>query len=406
LSTAALAATTFTPRLTINEEYTDNVDLTPDHEEYDWVTSVSPGATLEFAGRTAGLAVAYDPTYVMYSRFPENDTWRHRGSVDLWANLARSTRFEAGNEFVYSEDPLADTETTTRRGRERYWINTTSAGLTQQFGPEDSIHFAYEYSIRDYEDDAVEDTQRHEPSALLTYWLIPNSWGTEIGATYRKGLNQDSDDFDYWHADLRLIKRFTRHLDGSIRYGYSDVQNEGETESYIIHEISPGIRYTIGEDTNISMEISYLVRDFETSEDENHIIGTASIDHTWAMPRSSINITGTSGYSSDAVESETRGFNIFAEVTGRAGYNFTRQMSGDIFGGYRYTKYPDFDPEREDNTYHAGTGLSYHALDWASLRLQYTHRQTISDLDIQEYTENRVLLSLIMSPATPYRISD
>jgi hypothetical protein len=406
LSAAALAATTFTPRLTINEEYTDNVDLTPNNEQSEWITSISPGATLEFAGRTAGLSLAYDPSYVMYNRFSENNTWRHNGNVGLWADLTRRTHFEANNAFLYTEDPVTESDTTIRRGREQYLVNTTSVGLTQQFGPENSIDLGYEYSFLDNESGLVEDTQRHEPSAVLTYWFIPNNWATQVGATYRKGLYEIAPDFDYWHADFRIIRRLTRHLDGYLRYGYSEMQYEGETENYLIHETGPGIHYAIGETTDISLEITYFVRNFESKEDENKFIGIASIAHTWVMPRSSINVTASSGYKPDTFGAENIGFSYYTEINSRVEYSFTRRLSGDIFGGYRYVNNVDLEPERDDNTYNAGTGLSLNLLDWAILRVLYTYRTVESDSDKDEYTENRVMLSLTMTPATPFRLGD
>jgi len=38
---------TFTPSISISEEYTDNMDLTDNNEEYEYITSVSPGFSFQ-----------------------------------------------------------------------------------------------------------------------------------------------------------------------------------------------------------------------------------------------------------------------------------------------------------------------------------------------------------------------
>ena len=66
----------FTPRSSAEVEYTDNVDLTEDDKEDDFITTVSAGFTAQLLGKTSGLELSFDPAYVFYEDFTGNDGWR------------------------------------------------------------------------------------------------------------------------------------------------------------------------------------------------------------------------------------------------------------------------------------------------------------------------------------------
>ena len=73
-----------TPRLSAGVEYTDNVRLVPDNTESDYITTVTPGITLEISGRPAGLTLDYAPSYVDYAEGTYEDYWGHAVNLDGW----------------------------------------------------------------------------------------------------------------------------------------------------------------------------------------------------------------------------------------------------------------------------------------------------------------------------------
>ena len=86
------AQITFSPRLTVSEDYTDNVFRVPDSPELgfepeeDFIFRVSPGATLGIVGRKADLSIAYDPYYSDYKNNPQLSSWSH---LEFHNNLLR-----------------------------------------------------------------------------------------------------------------------------------------------------------------------------------------------------------------------------------------------------------------------------------------------------------------------------
>jgi hypothetical protein len=84
-------------------------------------------------------------------------------------------------------------------------------------------------------------------------------------------------------------------------------------------------------------------------------------------------------------------------------YQLFRRVFGDIYGAYRHNKYIDTLPERDEDRYTAGAGITWQPFRWGSIRLGYAYRQTTSDINIYEYTENRILLNLSLATELPYR---
>ena len=156
------------------EEYTDNVFLTNDNTEDDFITTLSAGFTAELLGRTSGLELSFDPGYVFYRDFTENNTWRLPATLRAWTSPSRATRFEFSNDFLRTEDPVARDrisaeggrveetgDTTVRRGREPYYRNRARLDASHQFGREDRVYAGFLYGLLRNDDNQVEDNDEY-----------------------------------------------------------------------------------------------------------------------------------------------------------------------------------------------------------------------------------------------------
>ena len=80
-----------------------------------------------------------------------------------------------------------------------------------------------------------------------------------------------------------------------------------------------------------------------------------------------------------------------------------RQLAGTLRVGHRRVTYIDEDPDREDTIWDAGAGLAYQALPWMTVSLDYLYRQLRSNIDINDYTENRGTISVTLTPRQAIR---
>lgn len=414
---------TFLPRISLAEEYTDNLYLSEDNEEDEFITTISLGFTTELLWQHGGIELSYDPARVLYHEFSENNTWRHAALFYGWANLTRNNKLEVRDDFLKTEDPLGvEADPTLRTTREPYWTNTSSVRFTNQFGENDSFYLEYAYGILENEDKTLEDNTRHIPSAGLTYWFTPQ-WGSEIILSYTNAEydREDefyndptavpSDDFGQTNGSIRLIKRFSRQLEGYLAYTHIYVDFEKTKEDYQIYNPSIGFDYSIAQDKRIALEVGYFFQDNDKRvgdiDDESGMTADAVFEKTFQ--RGSVSLTGAGGYDEAFFGAENLGLSRFYEAGLEAEYNLTRRVTGDIFGSYRQDKYEDEDPVRRDKTTRGGVGLTYEYERWLSsninfsIRVEYSYRNFDSNIDINDYVENRGLLTITLTRSQPYR---
>ncbi|MEE4601809.1 MAG: outer membrane beta-barrel protein, partial [Desulfobacteraceae bacterium] len=171
---------TFTPRTSAEVEYTDNVFLTKNNTEDDFITTLSAGFTAQLLGRTNGLELSFDPAYVFYEDFTENDGWRLPASLRAWTDVTRATRLEFSNDFTRTEDPVARDritaeggrveetgDTTVRSSRDAYYRNTARVNISHRFGREDRVYAGFLYGLLRNDDNQVEDNDEYRASAGL-----------------------------------------------------------------------------------------------------------------------------------------------------------------------------------------------------------------------------------------------
>src|SRR6056297_1355712 len=73
LPVSAMAAMEIHPRLSLEQEYNDNIDLTADNEEEDWITTIEPGINLQYDNRSLEGTVDYALRYRFYKDNDEDN---------------------------------------------------------------------------------------------------------------------------------------------------------------------------------------------------------------------------------------------------------------------------------------------------------------------------------------------
>ena len=231
---AALAAElNFTPRATVTERWSDNIYLTKNDKEDDFITTPTVGFTLEMPGQTTGLSLSYDVGYNFYAKNDENDSWQHNALGSFWHNFTRETRLDFNNAFLYTQDPLGNQDVVNQQGTvvapgdftrrselNTYYRNYSTARLTHQFGPENSTYAQFIYGFLKNDSDQYQDSQEISPSVGMTYWF--STWtGIELEGAYLRGLYEggqaaantqdgtDQDDFNEVSGRVRLNHRLS-----------------------------------------------------------------------------------------------------------------------------------------------------------------------------------------------------
>jgi hypothetical protein len=424
---AFAAQLTFTPRVSVTEEYNDNLDLDRRNKMDDFITTVTVGGTLELVGQLSGVRIAYDPGYSFYADHDEFNSWEHNLLGTAWHDFSRQTRLELTNYFLYSEDPLADDDVEDERGdiivsgndrrnnRDKFWRENATARLSHQFGVEDSMYAQFTYGLVKYDNPADEDSQESTPAAGVVYWF--SQWtGVELHGAYTRGVYDagTSSDFNNYLGRLRLNQRVTREFGvyGEYQHIYRDFDEViggagGDVDrDYTVYAPSAGVFYQFDPTLTSSLGVGYYYQDIEDAEDEEGPFIEAEINKLWDFQRWSIRARGSSGIDSQDFSDTNLGFRRFAtaELIGR--YNFTRDFFGDLGLRYRYSDFIDSAEDEVDHRYTVDAGLGYSVTRWMTLRLAYALDKLDAINSTDDYEQNRVYLTVTLQPDQPWRLWD
>jgi hypothetical protein len=414
-STTNAYQATFHPRLTLTAEYTDNVERDSEDEEDDIIGTVSPGFTLSIFGQTQGLNLDYDPAYAWYRDDSDANTLRHSAALEIWKQATRNTRLYFNDAFLYTEDPGAeddDPDAEDRQGRDIYYTNTATIGMTNQFGPLDVLTLEYNYRVLESDDETEDDSVEHNPTASLTYYPF-RTLGTETSLSYSRTDYDNGDDdiepeddYKNYFGSTRLIKQFSRTLSGFAGYEYTFMDYvDNEDENYEVHFPNTGFSYEREDIVNINVSVGYLIIDREEEteglEDDKRLQVNGDISRTWQFRTAVLNVTGASGYDQPSFDEDDLGLRLYYEGAAVFNHEFLRDISYEVNGGYRLDHYIDVNPERKDKTTTAGVGLIFNRIEYMTARVDYAYRDVASDENVDEYTENRVSLTIVLTPRNP-----
>ena len=388
-----------TPRISVSQVYDDNIYLDNNNEKSDYLTTVSPGINLMISSLNRSLSLDYSPTWVYYDEYDENDTVRHAGNLDFWQNIAEHLRFNLTDTYLKSEEPLEETEEVEadRSTRDTYERNTGSASFLYQFGPEDTVTFGYRHSLLENEDVTLNDGKIQNPFANMTYWFdIKN--GVELNYEFtdakfsRDDGTEAEDDYTGHGAGIRYIYRFTQNTNGSIGYDFTTRNFDGGTPDYEIHEELIGFEHALSPDASLSLGGGYFTQKREGFGDETGYSYNASLAKRFQ--RGSFSIGGRGGWDEAYLEAERRGFTRYWSADSRLEYTFMQELNGYAGGSYRRDR---DSANREWKTQRANCGVRLMFMRWFSLSMDYSYAQRDGDFDLEDYTDNRVMLTLSAS---------
>ncbi len=387
----------FTPSISVSETYDDNIDLDSTGEQSDYITAVSPAFNLSVQAENKDLTLYYSPSFVWYDKRSEDDTVRHSGSLGYDQQLSQHINFHLSDTFLKSEEPIEETEDiqAQRRDRNPYWRNNGNTSLQYTFGPENILSVGYGQSRLENDDITIDDSVTQNADADLTYWFNEKH-GFETNYTYTRadfwndGGFQAGDDYKGHKIGTKYRHRFSPHSTGFIGYTFTTRNFEGDSEDYDIHDGDMGIDHAFSSSLNLSAGVGYFVQKNDRSEDESG--PTYNVALTKQFERGSVTFDGMGGWNESYQDADRTGFTRYNSVGVSLQYQLMQALSAHAGASYRMDTEDRAD--RDWNTLRGNVGLSWAFMRWFSLSLNYYYAERDDDLDTEDYTSNKVVLSL------------
>lgn len=432
----ARVITQIIPTLTITEEYNDNYfqDDKDSFEEY--ITTYELGFTMGFLDRKSQIFIEYNPEYKDYKNQDDRDSLDQNASLsaafqptkftdidmdlsydghdgnnegDSWqhsAVLSIQTQLTDTLNVFMSQDYSKSYDQQVRTGDYReHQTNTTQIGMAKKFGAKNSLGFDLTYEFDKYDNDDADEYTRYEPSAYLKYWFTRRD-GLETNFSYvNKEFDTESgNDYSTFSGDIRYIRKFSRHLDGYIKYRH--YLSDREDGDHTIYHPSVGIDWDITEDSGVSVGIGILFHDWDNDnkDSQDPFIDLNAYKVFNFNPRGSLAITGSSKYEESSEDASALGYSISYEAGFSLDYQFTRRLSSNLFGSYAIQDFKEDRVDRRDNTAEIGGGLTWSPLKWLQLSVDASHKRFNSnDNQRDDYKENEITFFVRLTPEKPIR---
>lgn len=236
----------FHPRLTLEEEYTDNLFLTNSNEQEDWITTIEPGISLTYDSRSVDVSVDYSLRYQFYR---ENDD----ENIDDFEDVQRadaSAVFFSGRPFTLTVSESITRETLDEQernlddndlvNRTTVYNTTISPEYRLELPSSFSLVFGYTYDRVDYVSNEGNDSEEHIGRFSLEKELSSNSI-ISLNYYYTVHQSDTDEDFDQQDYTVGLTQQVGPRLNLATEVGYSDVEyDNGRDEGDVIWMLTAG----------------------------------------------------------------------------------------------------------------------------------------------------------------------
>lgn len=383
----------FHPHISVQEEYNDNINLTATDETDDFITTVKPGLKYSNTDSVSGIDLDYTLGFVFYDSDSDKNYVSHNGSLDVKYLTKEHFNFYLKDTFIRSDDPrereyFTQTEEnkyvlSTKREREVYWRNVVSPTAEYQFGPKNRVGINYRNNIYRTESETGENSREDYINPFFAYSFdqkndIYLSYGYTIGNFER------SSDLTGHMANARYTHRFDPKFSVFGEYTFSRRAFDPPSVDYDIHDPSVGISYAFSPALSGSVQAGYFLKDPETGGRKEGISYKAGITNRDVRTSYVLSLQG--GYNEDFFTSENLGFSRYHRLTGSVNHSLDMRTSVGLYGSGERA---DFDSNRRDWIWGIGATASYKPLKWLIFSLDVSHKNRNSDININDYTENR-----------------
>jgi len=225
------APLTFTPSVTIAEEYNDNIFLDNDNRESDFITTITPGIAVEGAGPTYRLLGAYSFTAELYAKETDRSHAfdRHSLLVDALYRPDPRTTLTLSDTFVFDTNTNLVGTADVATGRDRAWSNLLAGGASWAADPRTTLRGNVSWATQRYSAEELIDSDVYRISVGADRALTPRLTG---GLSYEVAFFsiEQQEDVVAHTPRVGVTYRFTPTLTGSLSAGpIFEVPEESDT---------------------------------------------------------------------------------------------------------------------------------------------------------------------------------
>jgi len=425
----------FHPYISLQQDYSDNINLTSTNRQGDFITTVAPGLRFSTAAIPTSLmpgqfqATPVRPgMLVTPGQFPQPppapDPWgvdlnyllglafyaqnsqlnyvSHLGTLNTWYSIDPRFTLRLRDYYFRSENPVEQEYAAgapadqfligIQRQRAVYSRNVLEPTVEYRFGREDLVTFYYRNNIYQTENSSSQNSQENFFNPRLVYWFdIHNGITLEYGLT--RGEFQISPNLWGQMGRARYTYRFNPNTAVFGDYIFLTREFDPPGIDYNVHNPSFGVVHAFTPTLTARAQAGYYWQNPQSGPSNGGL--TYDLGLTKIIEKTALAFSFQGGYLESFFASQNFGFTQYYRSIARISHPFTERTNSALSASYEVI---EVSSGEKDNIWRILGNASYLALKWLALSLTLSYVENSSNVPTAEYRENRAMLWIIVNP--------
>jgi hypothetical protein len=218
-----------TPSFTLSGEYNDNLFLTPQDKQSDFVFGFTPGVTVSMQRPGFRLLAGYNTTGQIFVDHSELNDFgsEQQFFADLNYQISPRVSFGLSDRFVFGQSSNSLTSSGASVGRRDAWRNTLTPRLRWQATPTTAVNVLASYTILRFQEDTQADSDTYRLGLSTDHVLTPRLTG-RLGVDVAYFQFEDDPEVWTYTPKVGFAYDITRTLRISVSGGPSIVDRDDE----------------------------------------------------------------------------------------------------------------------------------------------------------------------------------
>lgn len=385
---------------TLQEQYNDNLNLSSQDPQRDFITTFSPGGQLLLDTKTGQMAFDYHLNANFYARNKDLNYVGHTANLDARQALVRHLTLRLLDNFILSDEPRevllpeeppppdevpgpTEFRVGTRLTRSQYIRNSFQPILEYRYGLDDWISLRYRNEIYRNDQETTRDSTRDTAGLRGEHWFVPQ-WGLVYDLSYTKALFVESSDFDGQDGTLALRHRLSPHTTVYVQAGFSNrIFAREESINYTVYRGALGAEHSFSPMLSGAIRAGYFFQVPEEGKSDGKPEGEASLTVRWPRFQGRGYIRG--GYTESYGDAENLGFGTFYAAGTAFHYDMSRHVFFGLDGSLGWYEFPS---SGKRTIWQVRPSLNARLLRWLTASVEFQHLEQTSTTS-SEYSNNR-----------------
>ena len=346
------------PYVTLQEQYDDNIYLTQQNPQSDFITTITPGLKYVAKGPAYNFDLGFELGMNFYASNPENNYMSYLGRLNTSYSFSPRWTVSLNESLIRSRNNLQSyslatpagqqTFTSSNTGQVLYLRNTFQPSIEYKFGRENLVTLNYLNMVYREDGEAGNNSLENSVSPRLTYWFDVRN-GITLDYAYTRGDFENESQPNWAGNNLggRYMYRFNPRTTAFGEYRYLKMDFESPRTNYSVHSLSAGLNHAFSPSLTGMAQFGWFRQVGDVGSPLSGPVCNFSL--TQLLQRTRLTLAFEGGYQEQYFTSDNLGISLYTRARATVTHQFRERLSVGLTGALERDEYQN--PDRIDYTY-------------------------------------------------------